>query len=415
MRWKINSVLIGLVFLNMALFAQTKDYNYARPLSGLSAPWHSIVLPKEIFAKVRPDLSDIRVLGVTDAGDTIEAPYLTDIRKGETTKQDREFKIINTSYNSGGYYFTFEVPEQEMVNQIILDLQQQNFDWWTDLEGSHDQREWFTVLKKYRILSISNNQTNYRFTRLSFPDTKYTYYRVRIRSKISPTIDGISLQQLVKMPPDYEDYYVINLSVNEDKDLKQTIVDFSLEMPLPVSYLKVSVADTIDYYRPVTISALTDSTETANGTKYFYNTIASGTLSSLEDNLFVFNSEVADRYRITIENHDNRPLKVEGVTAKGYRHDLIVRTTDQAKYYLVYGSETVGAPNYDLAYFKDNVPDDPAPFTPGEEMQIEKAPVPVVSPLFENKAWLWAIMGVVILLLGWFSIKMISNKAASPE
>ena len=31
----------------------------------------------------------------------------------------------------------------------------------------------------------------------------------------------------------------------------------------------------------------------------------------------------------------------------------------------------------------------------------------VTAPLFKNKAWLWAIMTLIILLLGWFSIKMI--------
>ena len=30
-----------------------------------------------------------------------------------------------------------------------------------------------------------------------------------------------------------------------------------------------------------------------------------------------------------------------------------------------------------------------------------------VSPIFENKLWLWAVMGVIILLLGWFTFKMI--------
>jgi hypothetical protein len=48
--------------------------------------------------------------------------------------------------------------------------------------------------------------------------------------------------------------------------------------------------------------------------------------------------------------------------------------------------------------------------TLGEEQVIPKTPVPVVKPLFENKIWLWAIMAVIILLLGWFSVKMMRAK-----
>ena len=40
---------------------------------------------------------------------------------------------------------------------------------------------------------------------------------------------------------------------------------------------------------------------------------------------------------------------------------------------------------------------------------IEKEEVKEVTPLFEDKAWLWVIMIVIIALLGWFSLKMIKK------
>jgi len=46
----------------------------------------------------------------------------------------------------------------------------------------------------------------------------------------------------------------------------------------------------------------------------------------------------------------------------------------------------------------------------GGEQLILKTPVEVVSPLFENKWWLWGIMGAIVLLLGWFSVGMLKGK-----
>jgi len=43
-------------------------------------------------------------------------------------------------------------------------------------------------------------------------------------------------------------------------------------------------------------------------------------------------------------------------------------------------------------------------------MTLEKEKIQVIEPLFKNKTWLWTIMAVIILLLGWFSIKMMNKK-----
>jgi len=56
--------------------AQSDHFRYARPIEGITDEWHKISLPDELFEKLRADFRDIRIIGVTDAGDTIEAPYI---------------------------------------------------------------------------------------------------------------------------------------------------------------------------------------------------------------------------------------------------------------------------------------------------------------------------------------------------
>lgn len=113
-----------------------KDYNYKRELKGISEQWHKIILPDDVFGKTNHNLSDIRIFGMQGRNDTIEAPYLLKADAGEVINREVEFKVLNTSSKHNGYYFTFEISTDELINQIKLDFQQQNFDWRVQLEGS---------------------------------------------------------------------------------------------------------------------------------------------------------------------------------------------------------------------------------------------------------------------------------------
>ena len=56
-----------------------------------------------------------------------------------------------------------------------LKFSEKNYDWMLRLEGSHDQKEWFNIVEDYRILSIKNEQTNYSFGDVTFPNSNVTY------------------------------------------------------------------------------------------------------------------------------------------------------------------------------------------------------------------------------------------------
>lgn len=85
-------------------------------------------------------------------------------------------------------------------------------------------------------------------------------------------------------------------------------------------------------------------------------------------------------------------------------HELLIRFTEKANYFLVYGNKTTPRPNYDINHFLDQVPQTLMALELDKERVVVKEEVVVNGPLFKNKAWLWGIMVVIILLLGWFSL-----------
>ena len=110
--------------------------------------------------------------------------------------------------------------------------------------------------------------------------------------------------------------------------------------------------------------------------------------------------------RITIQNYDNQPLAIENVQAKGYSYQLIARFDQPANYYLAYGKTDASTPQYDISKAASKIPDNPFKLTLGDVENIQKTR----APIFENKIWLWLVMGIVIIVLGGFSLKMMQKK-----
>lgn len=391
-------------FICWCSFSQMDQYSYKRELQNPTEQWHKVLLPTDIFGALSSDLSAIRIYGLIGVKDTIEAPYILQRSSGKIVSNEVDFKIINTSYNKKGYYFTMEVPTKETINQMTLSFQQQNFDWKLTVEGSQNNKEWFTLAANYRILSIKNELTDYQFTKVTFPDAQYRYFRLFIKSKEKPILRKTKLMLHEVTNVNYNDYAIKSIKAVEKKQAKQTEIAIDLEQSSAISFLKIDIKETFDYYRPVTIKYITDSIKTEQGWNYNYRTLTSGVLNSIEKNEFKFNSTILKKLKIIIYNNDNEPLTINTVGVKGYVHELVTRFTKPATYYLVYGNNKARKPSYDLNRLK--IPDTLTTLKLGNELIIEKRELPATEPLFKNKIWLWIVITIVILLLGGFSIKM---------
>ena len=398
-----------LVFLLLSFLAsaQMEEYNYARELNGVSEQWQTVVLPDDIYGHLTENLRDLRLYGITAANDTIEAPYILSSANAKTTTERISFSAINTSYNSKGNYFTFELANIEAINEIELFINRVNYDWHVTLEGSQDLHEWFTILEDYRIVSIRNSQTEFTFSKLSFPSSKYRYYRVFV-----PSYDKISLRaELNRLVKDSnaareKTYKISSQETAINKAQKQSEITLVLSEPVPINRLEIPVNDAIDYYRAVQIEYLADSTKTENGVHYRYQHLGGGTLNSLEKGRFTFNSTIVKELKITIQNQDNQPLNLGPIAVSGPIYELQFRINEPATYFLIYGNKSARFPAYDLAQFQQNIPHEIAAVTLGPEMQIAKKTV-TTEPLFKNKLWLWAVMILIIGILGFFSLKML--------
>jgi len=407
-----NKLLI-LVFLFNCLysFCQMKGYEYKREIKGIKGQWNSIELPDDLYGKVSRDLSDIRVFGITAKNDTLEAPYFFEKNESTVSSRNISFNLINPSKKGSTYYFTFQTKEERTINQIQLDFNQKNYDWRIKLEGSNNQQNWFTVVDHYRILSIKNSQTDYQFNKIVFPNSKYNYYRIGIPANEKPVLKSTKMI-LMEFPQGVLTHYALKrVLITQDKRRKQTIIDLELKTSVPVNKLKIGVNDNLDYYRPMQIEYLTDSFKTDKSWYFNYGEAAGATiLSSVDKRNFELNGCITNKLRVTIDNHDNQPLKFSTFIVEGYKSILITRLSEPASYYLCYGKKGSVKPEYDIEQFRSKISDSANKINLGKEEFVDLTKTVNTEPLFTNKAWLWGIMVLIIGLLGWFTLKMMKKK-----
>ncbi|RZL26947.1 MAG: DUF3999 domain-containing protein [Pedobacter sp.] len=408
LKLKIDVILL-LLISTVAASAQTNSYKFKRDITGINSIWHSMKLPDQMYKNANAGFDDLRIFSI-NGKDTIEVPYLLKQRADRIISTKIGFKSVNESANANGYYFTFRLNSVTTINQINLAFKETNFNWLVTLEGSNSNKEWFTVLKDYRILSIKNDDTDYQFTKLSFPDSKYQYYRLMIKSTEKPGILEALINKTDTIKGTYQDVKYKSFELKNNAVDKETIINVALENPVPLSYLKLKAQSDFDFYRSIKIEYVTDSFKTDKGIQYNYADLYEGTISSLEKAEYHFDNTITSRLKITIQNNDNKPLRLSDLELKGNIFEIVARFDNpKLNYALYYGNEKATSPSYDLEKFESKIPSNLTTVSAGNEQKNSAYSIITEKPLFENKAWLWVLMAIIIALLGWFSFKMLRN------
>lgn len=400
-------VLFCCCFNSTNVSAQTQ--RFTRSLNELGNSWNKIILPNDIYGHFLPPFYDLRVYGKTSTGDTVEAAYLIRSLKQSPVISKWSLPIINQSNTNGAYYYSFQVPSDSIVSRIQLDFGIRNYDWQVTLEGSDNGTDWFTVLSSYRLVAISNPETNFSYSTLNFQRVGYRLLRLKVPAIIDPLLSSatVQFQQPATALPEF---YSTNLQQRISQENKKTIVDISLDKIMPVSVFLFELAETEAFKRSFSIEYVTDSTNNNGAKQYIYSILSAAALSSTTSALFFTNEVFAKSFRIIIENNDNAALNIQAVKPGGFGYELLVRVGKPGNYWMSYGDKSVTAPQYDIAAFVPASTDSFYTAAAGEETAVV-----IITPYNNKSFWssptfLWMLMGLIILLLGWFALSMIRNR-----
>ncbi len=408
MKLKIKLKLLS-CFILQYVHAQQFPYTYKREIRGVVEQWHKVVLPDDVFGALEGNMNGLRIVGLTPQGDTVEAPYLMEIRSPKTKTRVVATKILNRVRSGQNAFFTLELLESRPVNYIELAFAQQDFDWKVTLEGSQDQRQWFTVLEDYRILSFQNEQERYAFTSLRFPEADFKFFRIKIPGNPVPVLQAADIYS-VSSEEGTATVYEGRLQVKQDKAKKRTIIDLDLGKVVPIDRVAIEVDADHDYFRKIEISYLADSVASQKGMRYHYQPLLSNVLSSLDTSLFTFNSTLVRHLQVVIQNQDDLPLEIRKLSAIGSQHELVFRIPNPGSYFLLYGDRLAQKPIYDLGRFQEQIPGQISQVNLGSEAVWHQEKFSTQKAIFENKFWLYGLMGIIAMVLGGFTWAMLRKR-----
>jgi len=397
------------ILISTSCFTQIDEFKYSQKLLDITDTYHKIVIPQYLFENVKDDFSDIRIYGIGTKADTIEVPYFLKVDSENDQRVKLPGKVIDKSFTSEGYYYTIKFNGEPLINRMYVEFESTNFNKLLRLEGSYDQKKWFTINDSNRVVAIENEMTNYNFSTLSFDDVKFLYYRIFVPDSIDLGIKGVYSYLFSSSNTPLIEYELKEFHSNIDPSKKQTVVDFDLEKRVPLSELEVSVLDTFDFYRNINLQIVSDSTQSEEGWKYHYSTIYRGVLSSLNEQTLKIRDNKSSKFRLIIYNLDNEPLNIDMVTAKGRQHEIICRFTKPGEYSIYYGRPNANSPQYDLKLFDDKLPQNLKELSLGPIVSLNKQGDDTMQYFFASKIVLWIIMVTVVLILGGFSLKMLRS------
>lgn len=401
---KLKLLLLPAILCASLCYAQFGAYKYKRPLTNISGEWNKLVLPNEIYAKAQSSFSDIRIITVKEDKDTVEVPYIIKIAKGINSTENIAFTKINDVSNPSGYFTTFETNAERVIDAIDLKFEQDNFDWRVALQGSNDGTNWFNILKDYRIISIRKAEANYSFTKLVFAPCKYKYFRTNILADEAPKLLNAVISADKIAGDIFVSYPLQHLTTKTLKEQNKTEINFSFDNAVPICSIKILATNTGDYYRAVRIENLIDSFKNqTNEWVYNYTNIFNGILSSVDTSAFYFESTIAKKWRITIENANNAPLNISGVSAKGYEYSLTAKFSEKGNSWLLYGNTKATMPEYDIVHFSNKIPENLNQISAGKEESILQPTIAKAEPLFKKKIWLWAVLIFAVGIMAYFA------------
>ena len=398
-----------------------RAYREIKALQGAAGETARLAIDNDIFDKsAGPDLRDLRVLRGEndDIGYVVYAPKQAEPRVEKS--QARAFNIAKRGTEASE--LTLDLGENPPVtNRIHVQTPARNFGCAVTVEGSDDNQAWRTIRKDAAIFDFGGDIQK-QFTTVTIPDTRMRYLRVVVAAPPNAgPIDLVGADVLQEQLPEKPDLPLLvsrpAASRSESQQARETHVTLDLgARHLPVQTVTVSTPQE-NFSRTVRIEVSDDNEHwqfAGGGTFFRFKTDR-----YREERLTVPFPEAFGRHvRLKIENGDDTPLTIAGVTVQGRpRYVYFPFEAGEAgkQYRLFYGNPDARTPHYDYAAVFAKVDRRAAVETRlGEPRQnprfIATRAAQSPSPWFERNQWvLYVALGGVVIVLGLIAMKALKR------
>lgn len=399
------------MILGLGLNAQSVYHSSLRPIQ--KEGFRKVKILPEIRGCLKNDYSDLRISN--EEGE--HSAYI--LKKGNEiirTKKFESFEIEKflhqkrTRYEWGYYSEVIVKNTREIeLDELYMEINNARVRKNIRLSGSENGKDWYVISNNCRYNISESSTTTQMIQLLDFPIVNYPYIKIIIRDyaidplKINKV--GYFIEEILNFPKDTCVFKSIQKEGGEYK--KTTKYKVRLKQGYYLDYLKLDLSGEQFYNRKVKV-LVSDTVKHKKTEKIVDRIIATHWVNSKQQNILNLPNEKLQEFTIKIENQDNAELelkKIQGLCIPSY---IVTELKVGENYKLEMGDDKLKLPNYDLIHFENELT-----ILPNEvktELPFQMHQPKMVKKEKEIPAWItWGIIGFVMILLMFFSIKMIKE------
>ena len=391
-----SNIILLLLFIQLG--AQSQDFKWRSTLDTVSQTgFYSIPLGLEWLAALKPDVSDLRIKNQKNE----VVPYI--IRKQITDGQNAfiPFTLLQNKTDSASTILELDAGMWQGGDHICLVIGNNAVERVASLSGSQDRKQWFVIDEKLRLTKDGHNAYDHFIQWLHFPFVKYRYLKLTIKNNGSDALPvlqaGFYTDMTAKENPTL---YLLHRTLFRSKDSTDgnTYIWINNDLPYPVDRITIKTAGPRFYKRNVNIYR-------PEGKRAAY-LLASTEFNSNKEPVIWMMGDKSQSLLAVMQNGDNPPLKIEAVNTQSRNKQLVAYLEKGDTYYLVGGGETVMNPEYDLAQFRDSIPELLEALGHGN---LVASTAQAGTSKNNKRLWLWPSIILMIGILGLLTGKLIKE------
>lgn len=392
------------------LAAAAPAFHYERPvqLSSTPAPETCAVLPLDLLEHAAPMLQDLRVI----AGDR-EIAYQVRTSSDVAEQVARPEQILNLGERNGAISFDVEMTEP-LYSRVLLRMARSYFSVLVHVSGIDRPGEAGVEFPEIPY-SSDTPEDEPQIKRIMLPESNFRYLHFEIQTlalePLTPQdIAGVDVLTRSTEPPRY-----IQVAIAKAPEQKphETVYEFAVPANAPVERLSFASDDPAAVFSRIADLERWKAESPANeearrseapaqseGITLVHappakGEAASGTTIDLGLGAVPYVSTI----RLTIQNGDDAPLALHGVTLQMRERQICFLRKANTSYVLRYGDPSLGPPQYDLSPIEAAAMN-ASLSTLGEERALAPEPARLRPFTERHPVLLWLALILVVGTLG---------------
>jgi hypothetical protein len=402
----MKAILYVLCLVGLPLAANAQQARAQAALPRITADgFYKIALTPAVTAYASNFFENVRIIDSKG----VQVPYLLfeerEHAKTEFVKYEIEkLEIIEDSCT----IMVLKNAAKSAIDNVKLVVKNAQVYKHASLYGSDDKKTWYGLKESFVIGSVENPNGTFDIKTISFPSSDYVYYMLNIDDKNAGPLNIVEAgyYQNISGETNYQEVRAESVEQNDDAKTKTTAITIRLDTLQIIDKLTWDI-DAPFYRRSAEVFTLLKRTDKKGEEVEYEEFISEFDLNSRHENVLHLGGNRLDNIVIKIDNGDNPPLSFTNIRVYQTSRYLTSWLKAGEQYSLTFGDERMEPPQYDLQYFKDMIPSSLQPITPGNVDVRSEEVVVAGATVFTTKIFIWVAIGIVIVTLGYMSLRMI--------